>query len=75
MQNTLKQLRKILIAILGFTVIVIGIVLIVTPGPATLVIPAGLAILASEFVWAEKLLKKFKSTLKKLFNVTAINRH
>ncbi len=65
MQKTLKQLKKILVAVLGFTVIVVGIVLIVTPGPATLVIPAGLAILASEFVWAERLLNKFKSRIRK----------
>lgn len=65
MQKTLKQLKKIVVAILGFTVLVLGIILIVTPGPATLVIPVGLTILASEFVWAEKLLGKFKSKLKK----------
>ena len=65
MQKTLKQLKKIIVAILGFTVLVLGIILIVTPGPATLVIPVGLTILASEFVWAEKLLGKFKSKLKK----------
>ncbi len=65
MQKTLKQLKKIVVAILGFTVLVLGIILIVTPGPATLVIPVGLTILASEFVWAEKLLNKFKRGIRK----------
>jgi hypothetical protein len=36
--------------------------MIVTPGPAILVIPAGLAVLATEFVWARRLLRRFKTT-------------
>ncbi len=65
MQKTKKRFRKIIISILGFTVILVGILLIVTPGPAILVIPAGLTILATEFPWAEKLLVKIKSRLKR----------
>ena len=45
-------MRKILVAIMGGTVLLIGVIMIVTPGPAILVIPAGLAILATEFAWA-----------------------
>ncbi len=62
--KSLKQARKIIIAIVGFTVLLIGILLLVTPGPASLVIPAGLAILGTEFMWARKLLKKFKDKMK-----------
>ncbi len=47
----------------GFTVLFIGVILIVTPGPALIVIPAGLAILATEFVWARNLLDKIKSKI------------
>ena len=65
MQKAKKRLRKIIIAVLGFTVVIIGILLIVTPGPAIIVIPAGLTILATEFPWAEKLLAKIKSKLKR----------
>jgi hypothetical protein len=43
----------------------IGIILIVLPGPACIVIPAGLAILATEFAWARGLLKKVKQQIKK----------
>jgi hypothetical protein len=64
MTKIIKRLRKICIAVIGFTLILIGIILIVTPGPASLVIPAGLMVLATEFVWAKNLLKKFKSKLK-----------
>lgn len=45
--------RKLLVGIMGGTVLLIGIIMIVTPGPAIIVIPAGLAILATEFAWAK----------------------
>ncbi|RLA09079.1 MAG: hypothetical protein DRQ51_00400 [Gammaproteobacteria bacterium] len=55
-----RQIRKIIILIVGSTITLIGIVMLVTPGPAIVVIPIGLGILAIEFVWARNLLKKFK---------------
>jgi len=39
--------------------------MIVLPGPAVIVIPVGLGVLATEFVWARKLLTKIKSTFQK----------
>ena len=63
--KTIKQIKKVIIAAIGFTVLLLGIILIVTPGPASLVIPAGLAILGTEFVWARNLLDKIKSKMKK----------
>lgn len=62
----LRVLRKIAIAIVGVTVLAAGIALIVLPGPAFLVIPAGLAILATEFVWAARLLKRGKERAARL---------
>lgn len=56
----LKFLRRIVVAIVGFTVLLVGVAMVVLPGPAFIVIPLGLAILATEFVWAQKLLKKAK---------------
>jgi uncharacterized protein (TIGR02611 family) len=53
--------KRILVFILGLSVVLIGIVMIVTPGPAVVVIPLGLGILASEFLWARKLLNQMKS--------------
>jgi hypothetical protein len=58
---TFKQAKRIVILVLGVTIIVVGIVMIVAPGPAILVIPLGLAILASEFIWARRLLARYKS--------------
>lgn len=56
-----SRFKKIVVGIVGFTVLLIGIALLVLPGPAFLVIPAGLAILATEFLWARRWLKKIKS--------------
>ncbi len=57
--------RKVVIGVIGFTVLLIGVAMIVLPGPAFVVIPIGLGILAIEFVWARKLLIKIKTKLKK----------
>ena len=65
MFETLKKVRRIVVGIVGFTILVIGVLLLVLPGPAFLVIPLGLGILATEFVWAKKLLKKVKAKLLK----------
>ena len=53
-----SALRKLIIAVIGGTVLLIGIALIVLPGPAFIVIPVGLAILATEFAWARHALKR-----------------
>jgi len=60
---TIKQVKRLMIAVIGFTVLAIGLVLIVLPGPAILVIPAGLGILAIEFAWARNLLRRMKEKL------------
>lgn len=57
---TLKQARRLVVAVVGSTVVLIGVIMIITPGPAIIVIPAGLGILATEFVWAKRLLKRVK---------------
>jgi tellurite resistance protein TerC len=45
-------LRKCLVAILGGTLLLAGVAMLVLPGPAVVVIPAALAVLAIEFLWA-----------------------
>lgn len=54
----LTWLRRIAIAIAGGAVLLVGIAMIVLPGPAIVMIPAGLAILGLEFAWARRWLKK-----------------
>ena len=53
--------KRIAVTVVGFAVLVAGIVMMVTPGPGVLVILAGLAILASEWAWAERALDKAKA--------------
>lgn len=60
---TYKVARRITVAVVGFTVLLVGVVMIVTPGPALLVIPGGLAILGIEFAWARHWLKKARRTI------------
>jgi len=55
-----RTARRVVIFIIGFTVLLLGVVMLVAPGPAFVVIPAGLAILATEFAWAAWLLKRIK---------------
>lgn len=52
--------KRIAIAIVGFTVLAIGIAMIVLPGPAIVVIPIGLGILGLEFAWARRWLREMK---------------
>lgn len=60
-RSNIKIVRRIIIAVVGTTVLLIGVALLVLPGPAFIVIPVGLAILATEFAWAKHWLKKVKN--------------
>lgn len=62
-----RQLQRLLIIALGLTVLLIGLAMIVLPGPAILVIPLGLAILAHEFPPAKKLLNWLVKTFKQVW--------
>jgi tellurite resistance protein TerC len=55
--ESLKKLKRLVVAVIGFTVLVIGIAMIVLPGPAFVVIPLALGILATEFAWARRMLQ------------------
>ena len=62
--NLLPQfLRRIIVGVIGGTILLIGIALLVLPGPAFLVIPLGLLILGSEFAWARRLLRKARGLI------------
>ena len=59
-------IKKTIILIIGGTIIFFGVLLLVLPGPGILVIIAGLAVLATEFAFAEKALSKIKKSVKKV---------
>lgn len=58
--GALRQVWRLIVLVVGGTVLGLGIAMIVLPGPAIVVIPAGLAILASEFLWARRLLERVR---------------
>ena len=60
---TYKVARRIAVAVAGTTVLLLGIVMIVTPGPALIVIPLGLAILSLEFAWARLWLRRIREKI------------
>ena len=59
-------LRRILILLIGSTVVIFGVLLLVLPGPGILVIIVALAILATEFAWAEALLVQARARTARL---------
>jgi uncharacterized protein (TIGR02611 family) len=61
----LKYARRIVVLIVGMTVLLIGIAMIVLPGPALVVIPVGLAILATEYAWAQRWLHVVQDSAEK----------
>lgn len=60
---TLRNVRRLSIAVIGITVLAIGVAMIFLPGPAIIVIPVGLGILATEFAWARNMLHRVKGRL------------
>jgi tellurite resistance protein TerC len=61
----LKYAKRVITVIIGMTVLVFGIALLVLPGPAFIVIPIGLAILATEFAWARHTLRIMRESAEK----------
>ncbi len=51
-------LKKMIVGVVGGTILLFGLALLVLPGPAFVVIPVGLAVLATEFVWARRWLQR-----------------
>lgn len=66
--SPLRLARKIAVAVIGTTVLMVGLALTVLPGPAIVVIPLGLAILATEFLWARRLLCRIRQGTPRLFS-------
>ena len=63
--DKMPRIRKVIYSVVGATLVLIGIVMTVLPGPAFIVIPVGLAILASEYAWARRILRRGRVFLEK----------
>jgi hypothetical protein len=62
---SLKTIKRLVVVTVGGTVLLLGVALVVLPGPAFIVIPLGLAILAAEFTWARRWLRKARDLIPK----------
>jgi hypothetical protein len=58
--------RKAVVAIVGGTLLIIGVALIFLPGPAVVVIPLALVLLATEFAWARRCIDKAKQLFRQV---------
>ena len=56
----MRRLKVIATAIVGFTLILIGIAMLVLPGPGIVTIALGLVVLSAEFAWAKRALDRLK---------------
>ena len=61
----LPRLRKLIVAVIGITILLIGVAMIVLPGPAFIVIPVALALLATEFAWARRAVRRARVMIAK----------
>lgn len=62
-----RPARKIAVAVIGASILAFGVALIVLPGPAFIVIPLGLKVLAIEFLWARRLLGRLREGVAIMF--------
>lgn len=60
----LRQVRRVTVFVVGVTVLVLGLALVVLPGPAVVVIPLGLAILGIEFRWAKRWMRRARNMIR-----------
>jgi uncharacterized protein (TIGR02611 family) len=67
--KSFQQAKRLLKILFGFTLLALGVVMIVTPGPGWLTILLALGILAAEFVWARRLLNHLKEQGSRLRDV------
>lgn len=63
--SAIRKAKRLIVGVVGSALLLIGIAMIVLPGPAFIVIPLGLGILATEFEWARRLLKGVKERIRR----------
>jgi uncharacterized membrane protein len=56
-------MKKFFVALIGGTVLLLGMALLVLPGPGLPIVAAGLAILATEFIWARRAMRRAKGAI------------
>ena len=64
--NIYKQIRRLLVFLIGISITLLGLIAFFTPVPAIIIIPFGLAILATEFIWLKDCLRVLKKKTEEL---------
>jgi hypothetical protein len=67
--HTVKQARRVFLMLAGFTLLLVGIIMVFTPAPGTPVILFGLGLLGAEFVWARRIMERLKRETERLRNL------
>lgn len=65
MRISRRVVRKPVVTLIGSLVVVAGVVMLLTPGPGLIGVAAGLAILATEYAWAERLLHRVRARIRR----------
>lgn len=60
---TYKVARRVIVTLVGSTILILGVIMILTPGPAVVFIPLGLSILGLEFAWARAWLRRLRERI------------
>jgi len=63
LNSAVKHARRLIVLVVGATIFMAGLAMVVLPGPAVVVIPLGLAVLGTEFIWARRLLRRVKAAI------------
>lgn len=67
--RTVKQARRVFLMLAGFTLLLLGIIMVFTPAPGMPVILLGLGLLGAEFVWARRIMDRLKRETERLRDV------
>lgn len=65
LKKDICRIRKLIIFVFGFTLVIFGMILLFIPGPGIPVIFFGFVVLAAEFLWARHLLRGIKKEVRK----------
>ena len=63
-----SALRKWVVGLLGLSILLVGAAMLLLPGPAIIVITLGLVVLATEFAWARRALRRLKKEIDRLYS-------
>ena len=65
LERDIRTIKKLIVLVIGLTVMIMGIMLLFLPGPGIPIIFLGIVILAAEFLWARYLLKRIRKEFRK----------